>query len=646
MTEVRTAPYGTWGSPVTSEAIVGRSVGLSELAVDGADLYWLESRPSEAGRTVLVRRGADGSQSDLTPAPFNVRTRVHEYGGGAYAVGRGLVCFSDFADGRLYRLENDGAPTAITPEGPWRYADLVLDIVRARLLCVREDHGADGEPANDLVAVALDGSGVETLAEGADFYAAPRLSPDGTALAWLSWDHPNMPWDESRLWLAELDEAGRPRKPEPVAGGPGVSVFQPAWSPDGRLHYIDDRSGWWNLYRREGSQEENLHPAEIEFGRPLWQFGMEAYGFLDDGRIACRPVTDGLARLSVLGENGPGRGDLRAPDSPFTWIEALKPFAGRIAAIATGPRTPPCVALVDPDSGALEVLKESSSLALDPADVSVGRPVWFETGHGERAQCFYYPPAKAACRAPEGERPPLIVRSHGGPTSSAHSGLSLAIQYWTSRGFAVADVNYGGSTGFGRAYRQRLDGQWGLVDVEDCINAARHLVAQGLADPERLIIRGSSAGGYTTLCALAFHKVFKAGASLYGIGDLKALTDDTHKFESRYLDRLVGPLPGSEALYEARSPIHFTEELDCPVIFLQGLEDKVVPPNQAEAMVAALRAKGLPVAYLAFEGEGHGFRKAATIKRALEAELYFYGRVFGFTPADVLEPVTIENLDA
>jgi len=639
MAEVRTAPYGTWASPVTSEAIVGLSVGLSELAVDGADLYWLESRPSEAGRTVLVRRGADGGRSDVTPAPFNLRTRVHEYGGGAYAVAGGLVCFSNFADGRLYRLEPDGAPVPITPERPWRYADLVFDPGRARLLCVREDHGTGGEPANSLVAVALDGSGIETLAAGADFYAAPRLSPDGGSLTWLTWDHPSMPWDESRLWLARLGGDGRPGEAAPVAGGPGVSVFQPAWSPDGLLHYIDDRSGWWNLYRRRGGADESLHPSEIELGRPLWQLGMEAYGFLEAGKIVCRPVTDGIARLSVLDRSG-----LRAPETPFAWIEALRPMADRVAVIATGPAAPPCVALVEPESGAVEVLKASSSLTLDPADISEGRPVWFDSGQGKRAQCFYYPPVNAGFRAPEGERPPLIVRSHGGPTSSAHNGLSLAIQFWTSRGFAVADVNYGGSTGFGRAYRQRLDGQWGLVDVEDCIAAARHLAAQGLADPERLIIRGGSAGGYTTLCALTFHKLFKAGASLYGIGDLMALAGDTHKFESRYLDRLVGPLPGAEALYEARSPIHFTEELDCPVIFLQGLDDKVVPPNQAEAMVAALRAKGLPVAYLAFEGEGHGFRKAATIKRALEAELAFYGRVFGFTPAGRLEPLEIENL--
>ncbi len=645
MSEPKTAPYGTWASPITSDVIVGQAVGLAAVAADGQELYWLESRPSEAGRTVLVRRREDGVQEDLTPAPFNVRTRVHEYGGGAYAVRGGRICFSNFSDNRLYLLEQ-GHVEPLTPEAPLRYADLAFDPLRPRVLAVREDHGGTGEPINAIVAVDLTGgmAGDTTLVEGADFYAAPRVSPNGRQLTWLSWNHPNMPWDGTCLWVAEIMADGQPGPATRVAGGDEVSVFQPAWSPNGVLHFVADDSGWWNLYRRRDGKVEALYPCELEFGRPLWQLGMESYGFLGVEQLVCRYSEVGLVKLARL-----GNGKLEPIPSPFTWIEALSPLAQatstKLAVIATAPGISPCIALIDPTDGVIEVIKSSAAVDLDPEEISEGRPISFPTGGSRTAHAFYYPPRNQSYQAPEGKRPPLIVLSHGGPTASCHNGLALTTQFWTNRGFAVVDVNYGGSTGYGRAYRERLNGAWGLVDVEDCISAARFLAAEGLADPDRLTIRGGSAGGYTTLSALTFHDCFKAGASFYGIGDLKALAQDTHKFESRYLDRLIGPLPAAEALYEARSPIHFTEQLDCPVIFLQGLEDKVVPPNQAEAMVQALEAKGLPVAYLTFEGEGHGFRRSDSIKRALEAVLSFYGRVFGFTPADDLPPLRITNLD-
>ncbi len=648
MSEPRVTPYGTWTSPITADAIVAGTVGLGQIALDGEDVYWVESRPTEGGRNVVVRRTPDGHTADVTPAPFNARTRVHEYGGGAYVVVDGGVVFSNDDDGRLYRQEGGGAPHPITPQAALRYADVVVVPGDRRLISVREDHTAAGpEPVNTLVMLDLDGNaeqgqdGGRVLVSGNDFYASPRVSPDGSRLTWLTWNHPNMPWDGAELWVGELAADGSVGPSERVAGGGDESVFQPRWSPDGVLHFVSDRSGWWNLYRRRQGRIEPLCPLEAEFGLPQWVFGQSTYAFTAADRIVCAFSQGGTWRLASLA-TGTGRLDPLA--TPYTQIEGLQAAAGRVTFVAGGPTELAAVVRLDPGTGSLEVLRRASELSIDSGYLSIPRAVEFPTDEGLTAHGFFYPPANRDFAAPAGERPPLLVLSHGGPTSATSSTLNLRVQYWTSRGFAVLDVNYGGSTGYGRAYRQRLVGQWGIVDVADCTNGARHLAERGEADGARLAIRGGSAGGYTTLAALTFRDVFRAGASHYGVSDLEALTRDTHKFESRYLDRLVGPYPERRDLYIARSPIHHTDRLACPLILFQGLEDKVVPPEQAVMMYEAVRAKGLPVAYVPFAGEQHGFRRAENIKRSLEAELYFYSRIFGFTPADLVEPVPIANL--
>ena len=628
------APFGAWKSPITTDLIVCDTVGLIELALDGDDVYWIEMRPNDAARYVIVRREANGATTDLLPAPFSARTRVHEYGGGAFAVRDGVVLFSNFSDQRLYRVASHTV-AAITPPGALRFADGAVH--DGRLVCVIEDHQGEGEPRNAIAVVDLQSGAVEILAEGADFYSTPRVSPDGKQLTWQEWDHPNMPWDGSRLMVADWRDHGTLANPRCIAGGDRESVFQPEWSPGGVLHFVSDRTGWWNLYCWRAGIVEPLCPLAADFGRPQWVFGTRTYAFAATTQIVCAHG----ATMALLDTES---GKLATLDLPYTSYSCLHAAKGQAVFIAASPTTPPSVVQLDLASGAATVLCRSSDTKLDPGDVSVGQAIEFPTLNGLMAHAFHYPPTNADFAAPEGDLPPLIVKSHGGPTSSVGNALNLDIQFWTSRGFAVVDVNYGGSTGYGRAYRERLDGQWGVVDVDDCASAAQWLVAQGLADPARLIIRGGSAGGYTTLAALTFREVFSAGASHFGISDLEAMARDTHKFESRYLDRLVGSLPARRDLYEARSPIHHVDRIACPMILLQGLEDKVVPPNQAEMMVDALRRKGLPVAYVPFDGEQHGFRQAKNIKRALEAELFFFGRVFGFAPADALEPVEIENL--
>ena len=636
------APCGTWKSPITADLITGGSIGFAGLALDGSDVYWAEQRAAEGGRTALVRRAADGAVAEIIPQTFSARSRVHEYGGGTFAVRAGTVWFCNDADQRVWMATPGAEPRPLTPEGATRHADFSVDTARRRLVCVCEDHGGAGEPENMLVAVAFDG-GVVPVHRGRDFYACPRLSPDGRRLAWICWDHPNMPWDGTELWLAEIAGDGALTKAKRVAGGPDESIFQPEWSPGGVLHFVSDRTGWWNLYRWAGDAVAavGLPSDNSEAGRPLWQFGMTTYGFVDEDTILLMESAEGQWGLRML-ETGSGR--RRPLDLPFVDFDHLCVAGGRVAFVGTGHAEPAAVVLFDPATLEHEVVHRSTDFRIDPGYVSRGECTGFATADGSMAFAFRYMPANRDFRAPEGELPPLIVKIHGGPTSQARLGLNLKIQYWTSRGFAVLDVNYRGSTGFGTAYRRKLDGQWGVADVEDCVAAARRHGDGGVVDGDRMAISGGSAGGYTALAALAFHDVFRAGASHYGIGDLMALAEDTHKFESRYLDRLVGPLPEAEDVWRDRSPINHIDRLNCPVIFFQGLDDKVVPPNQAEAMVGALCAKGIAVAYVPFEGEGHGFRRAENIKRALEGELYFYGRVFGFEPADRIEPVEIENL--
>jgi dipeptidyl aminopeptidase/acylaminoacyl peptidase len=640
----RQAPYGSWRSPLSAERAVAAGIGLSDVGFDGDGITWQESRPAEKGRQVIMRRGPDGSVQELNPAPFNARTRVHEYGGRAYLVRDGVLYFSHFTDQRLYRIDPGQAPRPITPEAALRYADLCIDGARGLLWCVREDHRAGrGEPLNALVALNAQGddSGGRIVAGGHDFYAAPRLSPDGRQLAWISWNHPDMPWDGAELWLAAVQPDGTLQGARCIAGSRTESVQQPLWSPDGELHFVSDRSGWWNLYRWRDGSAMALCPMAAEFGQPMWNFGLATYAFESARRLVCSYSSGGSSRLAAVDTHSL---QLTPLHTPFSHIGNLAAASGRVLFSAASPLQPVSVALLQMDSGRLELLREGSSLEIDPHYTSVAQAIEFPTGGGLTAHGFFYPPTNRDFEAPPQEKPPLLVMSHGGPTSLAIDAYKSGIQFWSSRGFAVLDVNYGGSSGFGRAYRQRLDGQWGVVDVDDCVNAALHLVRRGDVDGARLIIRGGSAGGYTTLCALAFRDTFRCGASHYGIGDLEALARDTHKFEAHYTDRLVGPYPAARDLYRARSPIHHLEGMNCPLILLQGALDEVVPPEQSRRMHAALKAKGVPVAYLEFEGEQHGFRQLPNIVRALEAEAYFYSRVFGFTLADAVQPLAIDNL--
>ena len=638
-----TSPHGSWRSPLTSELIVADNIRLGGLQADGADLLWMEGRPQEGGRQVAVRRRPDGVIEDAVPADFNARNRVHEYGGGAVLAWEGRIAATRFEDQRLYLIDPGSPPRPLTPEGDVRHADMRLHRRSGRIVAVQEDHRGQGEARNRLVSVSLDGGEPEVLAEGADFYAAPRPSPDGSRLCWVQWDHPNLPWDTTSLWVADLDEDGSVHNARMVAGGHRESIIQPAWSPDGVLHAVSDRTGWWNVHRYpDGAEPVNLTPVEEEAGSPQWVFGCQQYDWLPDGRIAVVATARGRWALSVLDAAGRLRAvPLRLDE--LGWHCVALPD-GRVALVGGSATEATAVVLADPDGGDLEVVRRSMNVDVDPAYLSVPERIEFPTENGLTAHALYYPPKNPQAQPPAGERPPLLVWSHGGPTGSAQAVLDLELQYWTSRGVAVVDVNYGGSTGYGREYRERLYGQWGVVDVDDCCNAARFLVERGDVDPARLCIQGGSAGGYTTLCALAFRDVFAAGASHFGIGDLMIFIGDTHKFESRYLDQLVGPYPARADLYRERSPIHHLEGLTRPLILFQGLEDKIVPPNQSQMMFDAVRAKGIPCAYLAFEGEQHGFRRAANIRRSLDGQLYFLGRIFGFEPADELEPVEIANL--
>ena len=653
----KTAPFGTWKSPITSDLIVAKTVGLGSPTVDGDDFYWVESRPSEAGRNVIVRQ-RDGRADELNPAPMNARTRVHEYGGGAYLADAGQVFFTHFKDQQIYRVNGD-APISITQSPGLRYADYVADWQRGNLIAVREDHreldmAAGLQCVNSIVMVPIDhhdGSNngskrsEDVLVSGNDFYSAPRLSPDGSQLAWLTWNHPNMPWDGCELWVADMGDNGTLSNHTLVAGSKTESIFQPHWSPDGALYFVAEYTGWWNLYRWSpvNKQREQLTSLEAEFGAPMWVFGQRTYGFVAPNQILCTYSQGGVSHLALLNTDTLA---LRHLDTPYTSIGNISASMGKALFSAASSKAFGAIVLFKLDGLQLTELKRSSDLDLQQfaGYLSVPQAIEFPTENGLTAHAFYYPPTNRDFSAPAGDLPPVLVKSHGGPTGSSSSALSLGYQYWTSRGIGILDVNYGGSTGYGRAYRQRLNGNWGIVDMDDCVNAAKYLAERGAIDGNRLMISGGSAGGYTTLCALTFRNVFKAGASYYGVSDAEALAKDTHKFESRYLDSLIGPYPARRDIYIERSPIHFAERISAPVLFLQGLEDEVVPPSQSEAMFKAVRQNEIPTAYLTFEGEQHGFRKAENIKRALEAEFYFYSRVFGYVAADAIEPVEIENL--
>ncbi len=687
------APYGSWRSPVTAKLIAEGGVSTMWPQSAGQSLYWTELRPLENGRYVVVRRAPDGEIADVTPPGVSARSLVHEYGGGMYvaflgAGGAESVIFSDQADQRLYRQDLRPAgsepageaqpahwtdPQPLTPAPPaeraHRHADGRVTPDGSLLVTVRERHETGGDVVNELVSLPTDGSAEpRVIASGHDFYAAPRLSPDGRRLAWLSWDHPKMPWDGTELWTAELAGDGSVSGERLVAGGPQESILQPLWSPTGELWFAGDRTGWWNLYAvglgsssGAGAGETGgaaalpepcpLGTRDAEFVKVPWVFGLQHYVFLADGTLVVSFTEDGRDHLAVLdapsGERSAAHegSELRELESPYSVVYSLAPLGDRVALIAGMHTEGLQVAVIEPRAGDRELVRRGRPVLIDPAYISRPEAIVFPTESGLSAHANYYPPANPDFVAPDGELPPLLVNVHGGPTSAHEAMLDLDIQYWTSRGIAVVDVNYGGSTGYGREYRERLRGGWGIVDTVDSINAARYLVARGDADPERVGVRGGSAGGYTTLNALTRFDFFSAGASLFGLADLETFaTGGTHKFESRYLDSLLGPYPERRDVYRERSPIHHVDDISCPVILLQGLEDVIVPPAQADIIVEAMRRKGLPFAYIGFEGEQHGFRKAENIIRAEEAELYFYGRVWGFTPDDAIEPVEIENL--
>jgi dipeptidyl aminopeptidase/acylaminoacyl peptidase len=641
---VLVAPFGSWASPFRIDRLTDRVVFLSEARrIDGLH-WWLEGRPEEGGRQVLIRRERDGTLTRMTPEGFNTRSRVHEYGGGATLVSGDLVVVSDFVTGRLNRVVRPGELQAFTPEREWRYADLIHDATRNRLIAVREDHEPDtvashGEWNNDLVAIDLDSGDVSVLASGSDFYAAPRLSPDGTTLAWLEWHHPNMPWDGTELRLATIGDDGSLVEPRTIAGSARDWISQPRWSPEGILHFAAEPTGWMNLYRYVDGRIEQVSALEAELVGPDWQFGLSTYAFLPDGDIVASARSGGrdqLIRITWDGEVSP-------IDLPYTEIGSISVDGDRLTVRAAGPVRPAVVADMDL-SGNVEVLRTANPSLPEPEDVAIPQHVEFPTTGGRTAYGNFYPPTNRSFRGPPGELPPLIVTSHGGPTAGAFSGFATGIQLFASRGYAVLDVDYGGSTGYGRDYRKRLEGQWGVVDVDDCVAGARYLAEQGLVDGDRQAIRGGSASGFTTLAALAFTDQFDAGCTYFGIGDLRAFVKDTHKFESRYLESLIGPWPEAEQLYLDRSPSLHAERITEPVLVQQGAEDKVVPQAEAERIVDALFERRIPHAYLLYPGEDHGFRARDSIIRSFGAELSFYAQVFGFEPADDIEPLEIQFL--
>jgi dipeptidyl aminopeptidase/acylaminoacyl peptidase len=645
----RETPYGSWPSPFPIELLAKGAVTFGEIGAAGGLRWWLEGRAEEGGRQVLVRRELDGSLTRLTPEGFNARCRVHEYGGGAYLIDGDLIVVSEFATGRLHRVTEPGVREPLTPSGrAWRFADLSLDRPRNRLLAIREDHEPDtlarhGEADNAIVAIDLDDGAVTVLVDGSDFFSAPRLSPDGGRLVWLRWDHPNLPWDGTELVLADMDESGRPVTERVVAGSASDWISQPRWSPAGVLHFVAEPDGWMNLFRigPAGRVERVGGAIEAEFAFPEWVFALANYAIAADGTIIGVGRSGGRDRLYRIATDGAAT-ELNLSFTEIGYV-AIDGATAVFRAAATD--RPWAIVELDLVTGDTHVLRRSTGIEVDAADASLAELVEFPTNGDRNAFGILYRPTSRTSIGPADARPPLIVTSHGGPTAEASTAFSVLTQLFTSRGFAVLDVDYGGSTGYGKAYRKRLEGEWGVVDLADCVAGARWLTAEGIVDGTRLAIRGGSASGYTTLCAVTFSDAFSAGTSYFGIGDLETFVKTTHKFESRYLVRLIGPYPERKDLYHDRSPLNFAERISCPVLILQGAEDRIVPPAQAEQIVDALWERRLPHAYVLFPGEDHGFRSAANVIRSFEAELSFYGQVFGFEPADQVEPVKVEFLD-
>ena len=638
----KVAPFGSWASPIKAELIAEGNVRVEQIQIDKKQVYWVENRPSEEGRNVIVTQDSKDKVFDVIPSSYNARTRVHEYGGGSFAVKDKIVCFSNFKDQNLYIKIPGEDIKPLTKGRDSRYADLSIDIKFKRVICVREKHNnSEKEPENTIVSVSLESSDeIKTLIGGNDFYSSPRLSPDGRKIAYLTWNHPGMPWNGTELWVAGIDPDGSIGTREKIAGSDKESIFEPEWSPDNILYFVSDRNNWWNLYRFKARQIEPLFPMEADFGLPQWIFGFSTYDFYSGDKVICSYTEKGKWYLGML--------DLKTKDldlikSEYDTISYIKVIGEKLVMIAASQCRSPVLVSLNLNTGKSGILRNSTEDSVSPEYISAPESVAFSS-KGEEAYGFYYPPKNKLFKGPEGEKPPLIVIVHGGPTFSTSTALDLKKQFWTSRGFAVFDVNYGGSSGYGRRYRDSLKGAWGVKDVDDCINGVRFLIRKGKIDEKRLIIRGGSAGGYTVLCALTFRNFFRAGASYYGVSDLVKLTEETHKFESHYLDTLIGKYPEQIELYKERSPINFADKLRAPVIFFQGAEDKVVLPEQAESFVSVLEKKGIPVSYILFEKEQHGFRKAQNIMRSLEAELYFYSRMFDFELSEEIEPVSIKNL--
>lgn len=641
----KSLPFGSWPSLITTSLLAEESMGLGQVETDGATVYWSERRPAEA-RTVVMRAEPGKEPIDLIPAEYSVGTQVHTYGGGAFTMFGETLFFSNNADQRVYAVRDGEDPHPITPDGiDARYADGRITPDGRFLLCVRELHGVpgDSEARNELVAIPADGSAEpRVIASGHDFFASPRLSGDGRRLAWITWDHPNMHWDSSELWVGECSSNGKLSSISKVAGGPGESVGNPVWGPSGELYFASDRTGWYNVYAEDGRA---LHPAEAEFATPHWQFGNCSFDALEDGRLVCTWTARGESGLGIL---DPHSGKLTQTELKLPIVE--RPEGQQVSAggdgvvlLAASSTEDWSLLTVDLSTGKQRVIRGRDT-PIDAQYLSPPEHLEFPTSNDRTAFGFYFPPTNPECRGPEGELPPLLVVSHGGPTGSRSAALQIYIHYFTSRGFAVVDVNYAGSSNHGREYRERLRGQWGVADVDDCVAAARFLVDRGDVDAKRLLIRGGSASGWTTLCAIAFTDVFIAACNIYGVSDLATFVSQTHKFESRYIYGLVGT-PDQVALYEERSPLYHADQITTPLIVFQGADDKAVPQQQSDAIVDALRRNGVPVAYICYEDEGHGFRKAENIRRMYELELWFYGRVLGFEPNEKVNPVKIDNED-
>ncbi len=637
--------FGSWTSPIGAEMMASNSLGLSDPRRYKKDIYWLESRPNEQGRCVIVRRNANGLEEDLIPAPYSARSSVHEYGGRCYCLGQDKLFFVNASDQQIYHLPlfTAGEPKLLTPQDQRRYADLEWNPKTRSVMAVCEDHRVDGEPVTSIVDIPLPGKAEppepRSLVSGADFYAYPRLSCDGSQLCWIQWNHPDMPWFATQLWLAEFIDQEL-HNPVKVSGDTEQAVFQPEWHPDGSLYYCSDIDNLWNLYRHNANGNRQISRFAGECGLPLWQFGMQTYAFLDEETAVCALCTKGIWELQKLNLKD-GRSE--PIDVDLSSVLHISGGEREVLVLAANPTSAAKIYRFGAEELEAQEIKASSKLPIPENSISLGRAVEFSTTDAMSAHGFFYAPFNPDYCGLDGTKPPLIVLCHGGPTAATTTAMNLKVQFWTSRGFAVFDINYRGSTGYGREYRSLLDSKWGIYDVEDACAAAQYAAEAGWVDPDKCIIRGSSAGGFTVLSALAFHDTFSAAGCLYGIADLRVLAGETHKFEARYADSLIAPLPEGAAEYDRRSPIHYIDQISCPVIFFQGLKDKVVPPNQAQMMVDALQQKGLPIAYVTYPDEGHGFRSAGALTHSFNAELAFYGKIFDFDTDSTITDLTIAN---